>query len=144
VIEGDNDSALEEADVRFISMVKTAESGPPSPELMGAIGKLAQELGQSGVLMEMGGLLPSARGARMRLSRGGIRVTDGPFTESKELVGGYAIFSVASKAEAIELGRRFLQVHADVLGPDYAIELEIRELFDSPAAGCSAMSATGT
>ena len=129
--------------MRFISMVKTAESGPPSPELMGAIGKLAQELGQSGVLMEMGGLLPSARGARMRLSRGGIRVTDGPFTESKELVGGYAIFSVASKAEAMELGRRFLQVHADILGPDYAIELEICELFDSPAAGCSAMSATG-
>ena len=67
--------------MRFISMVKAAEAGPPSPELMGAIGKLAQELGQSGVLMEMGGLLPSARGARMRLSRGGIRVTDGPFTE---------------------------------------------------------------
>src|SRR6187549_1542913 len=69
VTEGDKDSALEEADVRFISMVKAAESGPPSPELMGAIGKLAQELGQSGVLMEMGGLLPSAKGARMRLSR---------------------------------------------------------------------------
>ena len=105
--------------MRFISMVKTAESGPPSPELMGAIGKLAQDTAQSGVLMELGGLLPSARGARMRLARGGIRVTDGPFTESKELVGGYAIFSVASKAEAIELGRRFLQVHADILGPDY-------------------------
>jgi hypothetical protein len=124
-------------------MVKTAESGPPSPELMGAIGKLAQELGQSGVLMEMGGLLPSAKGARMRLSRRGIRVTDGPFTESKELVGGYAIFNVVSKAEAIELGRQFLQVHADILGSDYAMELEIRELFDPPAAGRRAMSAKG-
>ena len=129
--------------MRFISMVKTAEGGPPSPELMGAIGKLAQETAQSGVLMEMGGLLPSARGARMRLSRGGVRVTDGPFTESKELVGGYAIFSVAAKAEAIELGRRFLQVHADILGPDYTMELEIRELFDPPAAGRSATSAKG-
>lgn len=129
--------------MRFISMVKTAESGPPSPELMGAIGKLAQELGQSGMLMEMGGLLPSVKGARMRLSRGGIRVTDGPFTESKELVGGYAIFNVASKADAIDLGRRFLQVHADILGPDYAMELEIRELFDPPAAGRSATSAKG-
>ena len=129
--------------MRFISMVKTAESGPPSPELMGAIGKLAQDTAQSGVLMELGGLLPSARGARMRLSRGGISVTDGPFTESKELVGGYAIFSVASKAEAIELGRRFLQVHADILGPDYAMELEIRELFDPPAAGRSATPVKG-
>ena len=54
--------------MRFISMVKTAEGGPPSPELMGAIGKLAQDTAQSGVLMELGGLLPSARGARMRLS----------------------------------------------------------------------------
>ena len=108
---------------------------------MGAIGKLAQEMAQSGVLIEMGGLLPSARGARMRLARGGISVTDGPFTESKELVGGYAIFSVASKAEAMELGRRFLQVHADVLGPEYAMELEIRELFDPPAAATSAKGA---
>ena len=104
--------------MRFISMVKTAESGPPSPELMGAIGTLAQEMATSGVLVEMGGLLPSAKGARVRLSRGAITVTDGPFTESK-LVGGYAIFSVGSKAEAIELGRRFLQVHSDVLGPEY-------------------------
>ena len=119
--------------MRFISMVKTAENGPPSPELMGAIGKLAQDMTQSGVLMELGGLLPSAKGARMRLSPGGITVTDGPFTESKELIGGYAIFSVASKAEAMELGRRFLQVHADILGPEYAMELEIRELFDPPA-----------
>jgi hypothetical protein len=118
--------------VRFVSMVKTAESGPPSPELMGAIGKLAQEMAQSGVLVEMGGLLPSVTGARMRLTRGTITVTDGPFTESKELVGGYAIFSVGSKAEALELGRKFLQVHSDILGPEYAMELEIRELFDPP------------
>ena len=117
--------------MKFMSMVKTAESGPPpTPELMAAIGKLAQDLAQSGVLVEMGGLLHSAKGARMRLSRGAITVTDGPFTESKELVGGYAIFSVGSKAEAIELGRKFLQVHSDVLGPGYAMELEIRELFD--------------
>ena len=118
--------------MRFISMVKTAEAGPPGPALMGAIGKLAQEMAQSGVLAEMGGLLPSARGARMRLARGGITVTDGPFTESKELVGGYAIFDVRSKAEAIELGRRFLSVHADILGPEYEMELELRELFDPP------------
>jgi hypothetical protein len=115
-------------------MVKTAEGGPPSPELMTAIGALAQDMARSGVLVEMGGLLPSDRGARMRLSRGAITVIDGPFTESKELVGGYAVFSVGSKADAIELGRKFLQVHSNILGPEHAMELEIRELFD-PRAG---------
>ena len=119
--------------MRFISMVKTAEGGPPSTELMTAIGNLAQDMARSGVLIEMGGLLPSARGARMRLSGGAITVIDGPFTESKELVGGYAVFSVGSKAEAIELGRKFLQVHSNILGSEYAMELEIRELFDPPA-----------
>jgi len=118
--------------MRFISMVKSAESGPPSPELMAAIGKLAQEMGQAGVLIEMGGLAPSARGARIRLSRGALTVVDGPFTESKELVGGYAVFRVGSKAEAVELGRRFMQVHADILGPEHVMELEIRELADPP------------
>lgn len=118
--------------MRFISMVKSAESGPPSPELMAAIGKLAQEMAQAGVLVEMGGLAPSARGARIRLSGGALTVVDGPFTESKEIVGGYAIFSVGSKAEAVELGRRFLQVHAAILGPEHVMELEIREMFDPP------------
>ena len=118
--------------MRFISMVKSAESGPPSPELMAAIGKLAQEMAQSGVLIEMSGLAPSAKGARIRLSGGALTVVDGPFTESKELVGGYAVFSVGSKAEAVELGRRFLQVHAAILGPEHVMELEIREMFDPP------------
>jgi hypothetical protein len=118
--------------MRFISIVKGAEGLPGSPELMAAIGNLAQELAQSGVMIEMGGLLPSAKGARVRLSNGRLTVVDGPFTESKELVGGYAILHVASKAQAVELGRRFLQVHADVMGNDYEMELEIREMFDPP------------
>ena len=117
----------------FISMVKSAEIGPPpTPELIAAIEKLAQDLTQSGVLVERGRLLHSAKGARLRLSRGAIAVTDGPFTESKELVGGYAIFRVGSKAEAIELGRQFLQVHSDALGPGHVMELEIRELYEPP------------
>jgi hypothetical protein len=118
--------------MRFISMVKSAESGPPSPALMAAIGKLAQEMAQAGVLIEMSGLAPSASGARIRLSGGALTVVDGPFTESKELVGGYAVFSVGSKAEAVELGRRFLLVHAAILGPEHVMELEIREMFDPP------------
>ena len=120
--------------MRFISMVKAAEGGPPSPELMAAIGKLAQEMAQSGVLIEMSGLAPSAKGARIRLSRGALTVVDGPFTESKELVGGYAVLRVGSKAEALELGRRFVQVHADIMGPEHVMELEIREMFDPPGS----------
>ena len=118
--------------MRFITMVKSNESEPPSPELMAAVGTLAQEMGQAGVLVEMGGLAPSARGTRIRLSRGRLTVIDGPFTESKELVGGYAVFRVGSKTEAVELGRRFMQVHADILGPEHVVELEIRELVGPP------------
>jgi hypothetical protein len=116
-----------------MSMVKSDEGVPPTPELMAAIGQLAQEMAQSGVLIEMGGLAPSATGARIRLSGGHVTVSDGPFTEAKELVGGYAVFEVGSKAEAVALGRRFVQVHADVLGPGHVMELEIRELFGPPA-----------
>jgi hypothetical protein len=115
-----------------MSMVKSAESGAPSPELMAAIGKLAQEMGQAGVRIGMGGHAPSAKGARIRLSHGAPTIVDGPFTESKELVGGYAVFRVGSKAEPVELGRRFMQVHADILGPEHAMDLEIREMVDPP------------
>lgn len=119
--------------MRFMMLVKAAESGPPSPELMAAIGKLSQEMAEAGVLLDMGGLAPSARGAKIRLAGAQLTVTDGPFTESKEVVGGFAVLQAASKAEAVELGRRFMQVHADVLGPSAVLELEIREMADVPA-----------
>lgn len=119
--------------MRFMMMVKTPESGPPSPELMAAVGKLSQEMAEAGVLLDTGGLAPSARGARIRLSGATLTVIDGPFTESKELIGGFAVLKAATKAEAIELGRRLMQVHADVLGPTFTAELEIREMFDPPA-----------
>jgi hypothetical protein len=118
--------------MRYMMMVKAPESAPPNAELMAAVGKLSQEMAQAGVLLELGGLAPSSRGARIRLSGAKLTVSDGPFTESKELVGGFAVLKAGSKAEAIELGRRFMQVHADVLGPDQVVELEIREMFDPP------------
>jgi len=118
--------------MRFMMLVKTSEGAPPSRELMAAIGGLSQEMAQAGVLLEMGGLAPSARGARIRLARAQLTVVDGPFTESKELVGGFAVLQAGSKAEAIELGRRFMQVHADILGPEGVVELEIREMLDPP------------
>jgi hypothetical protein len=72
----------------------------------------------------------------VRVERGRLTVTDGPFTESKELIGGYGILRARSREEAIELGKAFMAVHADVLGPSYEGELEIRQLADfEPHAG---------
>lgn len=117
--------------MRFMMIVKTDESsGPPDPALLAAIGELTEEMTRSGVVLETGGLLPSAMGARIRVDGGNLTVTDGPFSEAKELIGGYAILRAGSKAEAIEHGRRFMSVHRDTLGPEYVGELEIRQLMD--------------
>ena len=105
---------------------------PPNEELMHAIAKLAEEEMKAGVLLEQGGLLPSSAGARIRAAGGRLAVTDGPFAEAKELVGGFAILRANSKAEAIEKGKRFMQIHVDILGPDYEGELEVRQMFDPP------------
>jgi hypothetical protein len=124
--------------MRFMAMVKAtkeSEAGaPPDPALMAAIGKLTEESMTLGAIIEVGGLLPSSTGARVRTSGGKVTVTDGPFTEFKELIGGYAILEARSLAEAIEYGRRFMQVHLDVLGADYEGECEIRP-FGHPG-GC--------
>jgi hypothetical protein len=126
--------------MRFMMMVKADsnyEAGlPPHPALLAAIGKLTEEMVKAGVLVQTGGLLPSSNGARVRVSRGKLSVTDGPFPETKELIGGYAIVEAASRDEAIELGRRFMELHASIIGPAYDGECEIRQLFDG--AGCAA------
>ncbi|HLN56941.1 MAG TPA: YciI family protein [Thermoanaerobaculia bacterium] len=115
--------------MRFLSMVKSAEnSGPPPRELMDAMGKLAEDATKAGVLVETGGLLQSAAGARVRVSGGKITVTDGPFAEAKELVGGYAILEVKSKAQAIEETRRFMELHRQHW-PGWEGEAEIRQIF---------------
>jgi hypothetical protein len=80
--------------MRFMTMVKSSEtSGPPPKALMDAIAKLGEEGFKAGVMVEVGGLLPSATGARVRVSGGKLTVTDGPFTEAKEIVGGYAVYA---------------------------------------------------
>ena len=115
--------------MKFMTMVKSPENaGPPPPALMEAIAKLGQEAGQKGVMVQMGGLYPSAMGARVLLSGGKIRVIDGPFTEAKELIGGYAVFEVASKDEAIEWTRRFMEVHQQHW-PGWEGETEVRQIF---------------
>jgi len=128
--------------MRYMMMVKAdpnSESGrkyedgaPPNPKLMEAIGKYAQEMFKAGVLLDTGGLLPSSKGARIRAVLGKLTVIDGPFIETKELIGGYGILRADSREEAIEMGRAFMQLHVDVLGPSYQGELEIREMSDPP------------
>ena len=119
--------------MRFMMLVKSSENAPPPPPaLYAAIGQLAQEMGQQGILLDMGGLAHSQQGARIRLAKSKLARTDGPFVETKELVGGFAVMQANSRDEALELGRRFMQVHADVLGPEHEVELEIRQILDPP------------
>jgi hypothetical protein len=120
--------------MRYMMIVKadkSYEAGvPPSPELMAAIGKLSEDHARAGILIDAGGLLPSSQGARIRVAGQKVNVIDGPFAETRELIGGYAILKADSKSEAIELGKKFMQVHSDVLGPSWEGELEVRPMHD--------------
>ena len=120
--------------MRFMMLVKAAENIPPVPELYAAVGELGHEMAQKGILLDTGGLASSAEGTRIRLAKSRLATTDGPFTETKELVGGFAIMKANSREEALALGRRFMQIHADILGPDHVVELEIRQIMDPPAS----------
>ncbi len=117
--------------MKFMLMTKLGiEPAPaPTPELMAAIGEFTEEMMKAGVVVSTGGLQPTSKGARAKLSGGKITIIDGPFTETKECIGGFAIVDVASKEEAIEIGKRFLQVHADVMGPSYELDSEIRQMY---------------
>jgi len=111
--------------MRFLSIYKTAERNtPPSQEEMASMGNLIQQGMQAGWLVATEGCLPTALGARVRLSSGNVTVVDGPFTEAKEQVGGFAILNVNSKEEAIELTKNFLKVTGGG-------ECELRQIFES-------------
>ena len=115
----------------IVKATKDSEAGRPfNPQLMAEIQKRAEEAFKSGTLIANGGLLPSSRGSRINVSKGKVTVTDGPFAEAKELVGGFAIFELPSKEEAIKSGTGYMQLHADILGSSYEGELEIRPMMD--------------
>jgi hypothetical protein len=114
--------------MRYLSIYKTVERNtPPTQEEMDRMGKLIEEGMKAGWLLATEGCLPSALGARIGNRGGKVTVTDGPFSEAKELVGGFAILQAASKDEAIELCKHFLAV-AGGEG-----ECEIRQLYEAPA-----------
>ena len=113
--------------MRFLSMIRIDETTGqvPSEQLMADMGKLIEDLTRTGQLVSTAGLRPTSEGVRVRLHRGGgLTVVDGPFAESKEVIGGYAILEARSMEHAIELTRRFLEVHGD----EWNVECEVRAL----------------
>ena len=118
--------------MRFLSMIRIDENTGqvPSEQLMRDMGKLIEEMTRQGALVNTAGLRPTAEGVRVRLRRGKLSTVDGPFTETKEVIGGYAILEAKSREEAIELTKRFLRVHGD----EWDIECEVRQL-DGPDFG---------
>jgi hypothetical protein len=124
--------------MRFLSIYKSVERNtPPSQEEMAAMGKLVEEGMKAGWLLGTEGCLPSALGARVRRSDGKLSVTDGPFTEAKEVVGGFAILQAKSKAEAIQLAKDFLSHVGEG-------ECELRQLYEMecPQTQAQAQKAT--
>jgi hypothetical protein len=111
--------------MRFLSIYKTVErSTPPSPEEMATMGAFVEEAIASGAVLATEGCLPTAAGARIRRDGDTVTVTDGPFTEAKEVIGGFALLQADSLEEAIEMGRRFIAVAGDG-------ECEIRQLYEA-------------
>jgi hypothetical protein len=123
--------------MRFMSIVKSTEDhrlGPPPQSLMDAVGKLGEEMTKAGIMVGMGGLLPSSpESFCVRQSRGSLKVTDGPFAETKEVIGGFAIFEVASREEAMALSMRFMELHLQHW-PEWEGETEVRRMFEGE--GC--------
>jgi hypothetical protein len=113
----------------FISHSESYRASGPPPAMLEAMGKFVQKSLKDGVLVDTGGLAPTEKGARLRLSKGKITVTDGPFTESKEVIGGWAILNVSSKEEAIRVATEFLDLHHKYW-PEFEGESEVREMFD--------------
>ena len=116
--------------MRFMMIVKSSrdcEAGKmPSEELLAAMGKYNEELMKAGVLVDLSGLQPTSKGARVKFSGGKTTVIDGPFAETKELIGGYWIIDVKSKAEAIEWAKRVPAPH----GESQEAEIEVRQFFE--------------
>ncbi len=112
--------------MRFLSMIRIDETTGqvPSEKLMSDMGRLIDEMTKAGVLLDTAGLRPTSEGVRVRLRSGKLSTIDGPFTEAKEVIGGYAVLRASSKEEAIEHTRRFLAIHGD----EWNIECEVRQM----------------
>ena len=119
--------------MRYMMILKGDESfaasGPPPMELMEAIGKLGEEATKAGKMVSMGGLQHSSKGATVRIKGGKIVTTDGPFTEAKEIIGGFTILNLESKEQAIEEAVKFMELHRK-LWPKWEGVTEVRPMYE--------------
>ena len=97
--------------MRFMYIVTSAHSGSPTPALIDAMHKLADREIKAGRMLDSGGLMPLATGAQVRITDGQLSVVDGPFVEAKEVIGGYAIFELPGKEEAVAAAVEFMRLH---------------------------------
>ncbi len=110
--------------MKYLMTYAANSKAPPSPEQMAAIGKFGQEMTEAGVLLMTGGLVRPSKGTRVALSAGKFSVTDGPFTETKELIDGFALIRADSMAKALEVAQRFMTIAGDGEG-------EVLQVFDA-------------
>jgi hypothetical protein len=122
--------------MRFMSIVTSAHNGMPTPELMEAMGKLADREIKAGRMIDMGGLMPLADGVQVRIRDGELSVIDGPFVEAKEVIGGFAIFEFRNKEEALAAAVEFMQLHKQHM-PGWEGTCEVRAMA-GPEMGCQA------
>lgn len=115
--------------MRFLSLIRVQENTgqQPSERLMTEMGQLLAEMKATGKLLDTAGLAPTANGKRVRLRGGKMSVVDGPFTETKEVVGGFAMLDASSMDEAIEITERFVELH---VADGWEIDCEVRQVFE--------------
>jgi hypothetical protein len=120
--------------MQFLMLIKIAnntdyEAGKPPPAaLEAAMGELIGEWSRTGAFVSAAGLKPTSQGSRIRLASGKVKVSDGPFTEAKEVIGGFFLLEVADKATVVEMTRHFVELHERILGDDFQLECEVRQL----------------
>ena len=117
--------------MRFMFMVRSAHAAPPPPQFMEAMHKLADREIKAGRMIDNGGLMPLQTGARVRIADGKLSVIDGPFVEAKEVIGGYAIFELRDKEEALAMGKEFMQLHLEHM-PGWEGTCEVRAFASPP------------
>ena len=116
--------------MRYLMLIKVGSGmAPANDALMEAIDKFVEKLKRSGQMVDTGGLQARESGTLLGLNHGKVSVTEGPFTEANEIIGGFIIVEVKDKPEAMSIAREFLEMHAKAMGTGYAAEVEVRRMF---------------
>jgi hypothetical protein len=113
--------------MKYMFIVTTAQMTPPTPALMEAMAKLTAREVKAGRMVDNAGLMPLSMGARVSISDGKLMVSDGPFAETKEMIGGYAILELRNKEEAVASAVEFMQLHKDFM-PGWEGTCEVRAM----------------